>query len=138
MFKHTVKYTDYNGVDHETEVYFNYSVPEMLKLQNSIPGGFGSYLEKIAKEKDPMVVYKTFEDMIEDAYGEKSLDGQSFIKVDQDGRRLVEAFKQTPAWEAFICELLTNDQLAADMVNKMIPAQMLAQMQNGGLASATA
>lgn len=138
MFKHTVKYTDYNDVPHEVDVYFNYSVPEMLKLQNSVPGGFGSYLEKIAKSNDPMVIYKTFEEMLEGAYGEKSDDGQSFVKVARDGHKLVDDFKQTPAWEAFICELLVNDKLAAEMVNKMIPSQMLQQLQNGGLAAATA
>lgn len=138
MFKHTVKYTDYNGESREKDVYFNISMPEMLKIQHSIPGGYGQFLEKISKEQDPMVIWSTFEDLIDYAYGEKSLDGERFVKKAEDGHKLVEDFKETPVFEAFMFELLSNDQLASDMVNKMIPTEMLNKMVNGGGVSALA
>ena len=138
MFKHTVKYTDYNGDPREKDVYFNISMPEMLKLQHSIPGGYGQYLETIAKENDPMKIWETFETLIDHAYGEKSPDGEHFLKKDADGHRLVDTFKETPVFEAFMLELLSNEELASEMVNKMIPSNALKQLQNGGLAAATA
>lgn len=137
MFKYTVKYEDYNGEKREKDIYFNISMPEMLKLQNSVPGGYGQYLDTIAKEKDPMKIWNTFETLIDQAYGEKSPDGERFIKVDSEGHRLVDTFKETPVFEAFMFEILSNEKLAADMVNQMIPSKALKQLENGGAAQAS-
>lgn len=131
MFKHTVKYDDYNGDAHEKDVYFNISMPEMMKLEHSIPGGYGQYLEAIAKAQDPKKIWETFETLIDISYGEKSPDGQRFIKTDENGNKLVDAFKESPVFEAFMLEILTNDELAAEMVNRMIPEKALKQLENG-------
>lgn len=132
MFKHTVKYEDYNGDAHEKDIYFNISMPEMMKLEHSVPGGYGQYLETIAKEQDPKKIWDTFETLVDISYGEKSPDGERFLKVDENGRRLVNSFKESPVFEAFMLEILTNEDLAAEMVNRMIPEKALRQLENGG------
>lgn len=135
MFKHTVKYTDFNGESREKDVYFYVSVPEMMSKQHSVPGGYGEYLSTIAKEQDVMKIWQAFDDIIEAAYGEKTPDGERFIKVADDGTRLFDKFKETPAYEALMVELLSNSDLAAEMVNKMMPE---AQLKKLGLEPDTA
>lgn len=138
MFKYTVKYEDYNGESREKDIFFNLSVPEMLNLENSVPGGYSNYLEKIAREKNAGEVWKIFESLVDLAYGEKSSDGERFIKVDSDGTKLVEKFKETPAFEAFMFELLADADLASNMVTNMIPNQYIKRLQNGEIANIAA
>ena len=55
------------------------------------------------------------------SYGEKSLDGKSFIKVDSEGRPLSIAFSQTAAYDALFMELATDADKAAAFVNGILP-----------------
>lgn len=129
MFKHTVKYTDYNGIEHEKDIYFNISMPELMNIERSVPGGYSSYLTRIAQEKDPNDIWATFAEIIDLGYGEKSPDGERFIKQDGNGRKLVDHFKETPVFEEFMYELLTDSNLAVNMVNAMLPQKMIQSMQ---------
>lgn len=135
MFKYTVKYEDYNGENREKDLFFNLSVPEMINLENSTPGGYSKYIERIAKEKNAAEVWNTFEELVDLAYGEKSPDGDRFVKVGEDGSRLVDKFKETSAFEAFMFDILSNADLASNMVNNMIPNQYIKRMQNGEAAN---
>ena len=58
------------------------------------------------------------------AYGEKSGDGESFLKEDEDGRKLCNRFKQTAAYEALWNELAEDANAAIDFFIGVVPAKI--------------
>ena len=59
-----------------------------------------------------------FEDFVLGAYGEKSADGESFVKSDE----IREKFKNHPAYDALFMELIAGgDKAMADFFNAVIP-----------------
>lgn len=121
MFKHVIEYTDYDGNARSEELYFNLSAPEMIALQRNTPGGYAEKLERVLNSNDPIAMIDTVMELIKKSYGKRSEDGTRFIKVGPDGRNLYEDFIETPAYEAFLLECITNGKLAANFVNDLIP-----------------
>ena len=128
MYKYTVTYEDYNGEAHEKEIYFNLSVPEMMRLETEIPGGYGAYLRRIAQENDPTELYKAFEKLVELSYGEKSEDGMRFVKKLPDGTRLFDRFSETPAYEQFIMDILQDETLASAFASGIVPSKHMSSL----------
>lgn len=62
---------------------------------------------------------KYFKQIILMSYGEKSPDGKRFIKNDQ----LREEFSQTEAFSQLYVDLATDDKIAADFINGVIPQE---------------
>ena len=121
MFKHVIEYTDYDGNTRSEELCFNLSAPEMLELQIHTPGGYAEKLERVANSNNPLEMLDLVMDLLKRSYGKRSEDGTRFIKVGPDGRKLYEDFIETPAYEAFMFECITNEKLAANFVNNLIP-----------------
>ena len=46
MFKHTVKYTDFDGNERTEDLYFHLSPAEMTQFQYSVKGGMNNLIEK--------------------------------------------------------------------------------------------
>ena len=124
MLKKTIKYTDLNGVKREEEYYFHLSKAELLDMELSKEGGFVETVMAIVKAKDNIAIYNIFKDLVYESYGEKSADGRSFLKFDENGHRLADKFKQTEAYSTIFTELATNDELAAEFINGLIPADL--------------
>lgn len=116
MIKKTITYTDYDGNQRKKEAYFNLSKVEVVEMEMTLPGGMKSYFEKIIAEKDSKRMWDIFTDVIRKSYGEKSIDGDRFIKSPE----LAEAFMQTEAYSELMIELLTNAEVAADFMNGII------------------
>lgn len=120
MLKKTVKFTDYDGVEREEDLYFNFSKAEIIKLQIETPGGLAGMLERMVKAQNAPDMMKMFETILLKAYGEKSPDGKYFRKSDQ----ISNDFKSTEAYSELFMELLTDDEKAAEFINKVIPADV--------------
>ena len=131
MYKYTVKYEDYNGEQHEKELYFNLSIPEVMKLETDMPGGYGAYLKRIAQENNPKELYKAFYDLVALSYGEKSEDGSRFVKKDELGKPLFDSFVETPAFEQFILDVIQDEKLAAAFASAIIPEKHMAKLTAG-------
>jgi len=119
MYKYTAKYTDYNGVEREEVLYFNISKAEALRRETTRGEG-GSYselIQRIIKSPDINKIYKEFESLIADSYGEKSPDGKHFRK----SKEITEAFMQSPAYDVFMMHLLTDENAPAEFVNNVLP-----------------
>lgn len=127
MFKYTIEYEDYNGIKRTEDAYFNISAIELLRLQNTTPGGYAEYITRISKSTDNAEIWHTFEELVQMSYGIKSDDGIHFIKQ-RDGHAVVDDFLDTPAYENFMLKLMTDSTFAADFVNKIIPQQKLEEM----------
>lgn len=132
MLKKTITYTDYDGEQRTEDFYFALSKAELIEMQYSENGGLEKLLEKIVKEKDTKRMVELFKSVILKAYGQKSLDGRRFIKNPE----LTEEFVQTPAYSELFMELATNDKTAAEFINRILPQDLAAQMNERDSISA--
>ena len=121
MLKKTIKYTDYNGTQREEDFYFNLTKAELMEMEMSTSGGLAEMIQNIVKAQDAPAIIKVFKDLVLKAYGEKSLDGKRFMKVDENGPPLSIAFSQTEAYSNLFMELATNTEAASEFVNGIVP-----------------
>ena len=132
MLKKTITYTDFNGNERTEDFYFNLLKTEALKIANDLPDGITDAIDKDlednAEESAKRLVEKLgnkgimefIEDLIRRSYGKKSEDGRSFIK----DPKLTEAFMQSPAYDEFYMEMMTNDVAAANFVTGILPRDL--------------
>lgn len=120
MLKKTITYTDYNGTERTEDFYFNLTKAEILEMELSTEGGLQQMIEKIIATQDMPALSKYFKQIILMSYGEKSPDGKRFIKNDQ----LREEFSQTEAFSQLYVDLATDDKIAADFINGIIPQEV--------------
>lgn len=122
MFKKTIAYTDFDGVERKEDFYFNLTKAELLEMQMSIDGGLKGYLERIVKTQSQPELVKMFKEIIMKAYGEKSPDGKRFMKSDE----IRQNFECTEAYSELFMELATNSDAAAEFINALLPADFKA------------
>lgn len=136
MLKKTIKYTDYNGVKREETKYFNLDKAEIMEMELSTVGGFAEMVEKVVSAQDIPTIIAIFKDLVLKAYGEKSADGKSFIKLDEEGRPLSRKFAQTAAYSELFMELSTNAEAAAEFINGIVPSDIAEEVKKQNLISA--
>ena len=117
MLKKTVTFTDYNGVEKTKDFYFNFSPAEITELELSLNGGLSTLLEGITKGVDQASIIEYFKKFELMAYGEKSLDGEGFVKNDA----VRERFVSSPAYSQIFMEFALDAKAAADFTNNVIP-----------------
>lgn len=117
MLKKTIEYTDYNGNKRTKECRFNISKVELMQMELSTKGGLSEELKRVTEANDAAKVIEFFKNLILKAYGEKSEDGDRFIKSEA----MSEAFSQTEAFDVLFMELITNADAAANFVKGVIP-----------------
>lgn len=121
MIKKTIKYTDYNGVERVEDFYFNLNKAELIEMEVSVEGGYSELLNRIAKSQDIKEIVNVMKTIILKSYGEKSIDGKRFVKVDKNGQPLSKQFEETEAFVELYVELATNVNKAVEFVNSVIP-----------------
>lgn len=117
MYKETITFTDYFGVERTEDFYFNLTKTELAEMQLSVNGGYASMLDRIVKAKDVPSLSKIFKEIILKSYGVKSDDGRRFIKNEQ----ISEEFTQTAAYDQLYMKLITDDEFAATFCNGILP-----------------
>ncbi len=123
MYKKTLTYTDFNGVERTEDFYFNFTKAELMDMQFSKDGGLLETIKKIINAKDTNALIALFKETVIKAYGVKSEDGRRFIKNDQ----IREDFMATEAYSDIYLELATDSDAAADFINKVLPAGLAEQ-----------
>ena len=117
MFKYSVKYTDYNGVEREEPCFFNLSKAELMEMELSTQAGVEEMIRVMIATKDNAKIVQMFKDLILKSYGIKSEDGRRFIK----SKELREDFEQSEAYSEFFMKLLANeDDLQTKFINGVI------------------
>lgn len=129
MYKKTISYVDYNGVEREEDFYFDLSEAEIMEMQLGIQGGYSEMIDKIIKAKDTPALIKIFKELLLKSYGVKSADGRRFIKNEQ----VVEEFMQTPAYSELYMMLATDDKEASNFIKKIIPAKLVAKAEKANV-----
>lgn len=120
MLKKTIKYTNYDGVEKEKDFFFNLKKSELVDLQYDTPKGFISYIEEIVNSGNNSELWKVFRSIVLMAYGEKSDDGERFMKSDE----ISKAFEETEAFSVLITEFIENDGEAAAFINGIMPKDL--------------
>ena len=120
MLKKTIKYTDYNGVEHTEDFYFNLSKAELTEMELSTTGGYGEMLQGIVAAEEHTKLVPIIKDIIFKSYGEKSDDGKRFMKSPE----LSTAFSQTEAYSELFMEIATDADASAAFVNGIIPTDV--------------
>lgn len=133
MFKKTMTYTDYNGIERTEDFYFNLTKAELVKMQMGTTGGLDEMMKKLVSTQDVPAIIKIFEDLVLKAYGEKSADGKRFIKTPE----ITAAFAQTEAYSNLFMELAFDDKAAAEFINGIVPADVSKQMSEASMQELT-
>lgn len=117
MLKKTITYEDYDGKTQTRDFYFNLTKSEVIKMENSETGGLTKLLGKIVQEEDQPKIIEYFDRFVALSYGEKSADGQRFVK----SKELSDSFFHCPAYDVLFLELMADSKAAADFINAIIP-----------------
>lgn len=130
MYIKTIEYKDYSGNQRKEDFCFNLNEAEIMEMELSKEGGFDQWITRIANAQNTPELIKLFKSLILMAYGEKSLDGKKFLKVDPTtGRKLAEEFEQTAAYPVLFMELATNTEAATEFINHIIPENAAAAIE---------
>ena len=124
MLKKNIKYTDYNGVEREEEFLFHLSKAELMEMEMGTQGGLAEMIQQIVKAQDTPAIIKIFKEIILKAYGEKSLDGKRFVKVNDAGIPLSIGFSQTEAFSELFMELATDADSASKFIMGVVPGDI--------------
>ncbi len=117
MITKKIKYVDFNGTEREEEFLFNINKTEMYKFAKSVPGGMQKFLTDMVVAKDVFGMADMFQEIVLLAYGIKSDDGKRFMKSEEISR----SFAESNAFEAFMDEILSNDNMAEQFIKDLLP-----------------
>lgn len=121
MYVKAIKYVDYNGDTKTKNFYFNLTKTELAKMNLSAEGGMKEVIKKMINEDDNKKIVELFEQIVLGAYGEKSADGESFLKSDEIRQR----FQCHPAYDALFMELLEGGEKSiAEFINAVVPTDI--------------
>ena len=123
MYKKTITYTDFNGVERTEDFYFHFTKAELMDMQLSTDGGFLDVVKKIIMSKDTPELIKMFKQIIINAYGIKSDDGKRFKKSDE----IREDFLSSEAYSQIYMELATDADEASRFINGILPEDLANQ-----------
>ena len=126
MYKKTITFENLEEQEETKDFYFVLTEADLAEMEASIPGGYGAYLRKIAKEKDvnKMIEYMKF--IISKSYVEKTPYG--FTKLDEHGAPLFRYFAATNAYSELFMLLALNDEEASAFCNGILPKKLRDQL----------
>lgn len=119
MTHKTFKYVNFDGKEVEEEYYFHLSKAELMEMELSAYGGLEMLIKRLIEEKNSEELVKIFKRIILSSVGQKSYDGNRFIKNDE----IRTNFYQTEAYSQLFCELIQNPDYANEFINAVIGAQ---------------
>lgn len=129
MIAKSISYEDFDGNEITEKLYFNLSLPELMRLKfDGVPEGvnLGEYLEKaVQDESQRMVFFSVIEQLIVRSYGVKSEDGKRFNKSPE----LTEDFHNSAAFEALFTDFLVHPDQLPSFVEGIIPKGALDKLK---------
>lgn len=116
MIKETITYTDYEGQERTDDFWFHLNKPEIYALFLSKNCDLESYMRRIIAKNEGSTILEFFEKVISTAFGEKSIDGKSFVKTEEATR----LFMQSAAYDELFTKLVTDADAASKFMNGVI------------------
>lgn len=123
MYKKTITYTDYDGNKRTENLYFHLKKSKLIELEVKTPGGIEQKIRSIVEANDVGEMIDMINEFMRLSYGVKSEDGKRFIQQ-KNGVSLFDEFRESEAYEAYMDELLGDEEEAARLVNGSIPANL--------------
>lgn len=124
MFKKTIKFEDFNGIEVEKDFYFHLSKSELLGM-----AGDGKTMQerikKIVATEDIAGVLQEFRALIKLSVGVRSEDGQRFVKDREAQSHLLDS----PAFDELLFDLISRPDGAAEFVKQLIPEKLQKEFQ---------
>ena len=115
MFRHVIKYDDFDGNTYEEEFFFNISKGEIVEMELGEDGGLEGLLDRIIHEKDRKKLVSFLRELLSKSVGVK--DGKRFVKNDE----IRSNFMDSNAYSEFIVELLADEKVRAAFVLETFP-----------------
>lgn len=132
MYKKTLTYEDFEGNEVTKDFYFHLTEAEITEMETSVEGGYGTYLKKIAKEKNTEKLIEYMKFLIGKSYGIKTEFG--FTKVAPDGAPAIRYFESTNAFSELFMLLATNDLEAVEFCKGILPKKLRDQVSDEAIA----
>lgn len=120
MYKTTVEYEDFNGEKKKRTLYFNLSQSELTELKYESNGALEDKIVEIVATKNRSEMMLLFTKLLKMAYGEKSEDGEYFIKNEEVYNR----FKFSNAYDAFLEKLVESDSELENFIKHVTPKKL--------------
>lgn len=119
MVKKTITYENFNGEKKKKDLWFHISKTEMIRM---IANGEidPDEMKKAAAEEDPNKLFTLIEIVVQRSYGEKSADGEMFIKDEETLKR----FLYSPVYDAFMTHMLKAEN-SVDFVRGIFPEDVV-------------
>ena len=125
MYKKTIKYEDFNGVQREEKFYFNLSKAELMEMELSTEAGVEEKIRVLIATKNNAEIMQIFKDLILKSYGIKSEDGTRFIK----SQELRDSFEQSNAYSELFMEILSSSDAQVEFINGVINGVNMPEMK---------
>lgn len=129
MIKQTLTFDDViNGGKITEDWYFNIDVGELAEMMLVEGEDLEEKLKQIGQSQDKKQIFAFFKDMLTRAVGKQvTLDsGRVVFRKTNDIR---EEFFGGGAYSAFFMQLVTDEQLAADFINRIMPKDLQEQAE---------
>lgn len=124
MFKKTIKFENFLGVEVERDFYFHLSKTELLAMAND-GDDFQKRIERIQVTKDVAGIVNEFRALVKLSVGIRSEDGERFIKDAAAQSMLLDS----PAFDELLFGLVTEPNAAVDFVKQLIPEKLQKQLE---------
>jgi hypothetical protein len=125
VLKKSITYTDFNDVEQTETFAFHLSPPKLMELEATWPGGLEKHMQRIMKDNDGAQILELFQKVIKLSIGEVSEDGKRFVQNDE----IRDNFVQTNAYTQLFLELGSNERVAADFWNGIVPKDLAKQLE---------
>lgn len=122
MFTKRITYEDFNQKTREKDLYFNLSEAELLELEREYPNGFTDYMKDAVAAEDPRRMHKIIQTLIERGYGEKSPDGEYFMKSPE----ILTRFRSSAYYSELMMDLFSDEgEKLGIFVSEIMPAKLV-------------
>lgn len=130
MFKHTVRYQNFFGVESSKTLYFAISKTNMTRMaieesrlevgdgdEKEVREGLSKRIQSTVASGSGRDIWDLFQWLLLNAYGEIGEDGETF----EQGPEIFEKWTKTASYDAFMSELFESETLSSDFVNSIFP-----------------
>lgn len=131
MIKKIINYTNYKGEPRVKEAYFHISKLDMMdnidirEEIEDIQLELELAPEGDLNEKQTFRMINMVKRLIEIAYGERSEDGESFVK----SKESLEKFTSSPAYEELIFSVFQNPEVADEFIIGLMPPDLVKEAE---------
>lgn len=121
MYKETITYTDFSGVERTEDYRFHLSKAELIKMELMTKGTFTDMLQRIINAKDTPDIIREIHELLVSSYGIQSEDGRFFRKSPE----IRADFENSEPYSIMFMKLISDDETAARFIQGIMPEDLV-------------